>query len=59
MAGFGRDRSWQQFEVVYHVLYRAVLVSRVPIYLFSIQICISEKGCTINDSVELDQVRAL
>ena len=36
-----------------------VLVFYLPVYLFSIKICISEKGCKINGSIELDQVRVL
>lgn len=45
--------------MVYHVLYRTLLVFHLPVYLFSIKICIGEKGCKINDSIDLDQVRVL
>jgi hypothetical protein len=50
-GGFGWDLSWKQFGVVYNMIYRTVLIFDVPIYLFSIKICISEKGCKINDIV--------
>jgi len=59
MVGFGWDLSWQQFEMVYHVSYRTALVFIYRFYLFFIKICINEKWCKINDSIELDQVRVL
>ena len=59
VVAFGWDLSWEQFEMVYRVLHRTVLLFQLPVCLFYIKICISEKGCKINDSIDLDHVRAL
>jgi len=55
---FGWDLSWEKFEMVYHVLYRTVLVFHLPVY-FLLKFVLVKKGCKINDSIVQDKVRVL